>query len=57
MRLRKIGIFQQPKRYWSDLKIKLKKEGSEVYENIVQLKMKANDGKMRLTDVAIYNNY
>ena len=42
----------QPKRYWSDLKIKLKKEGSEVYENIVQLKMKANDGKMRLTDVA-----
>ena len=42
----------EPRRYWSDLKIKLKNEGSEVYENIVQLKMKANDGKMRLTDVA-----
>ena len=43
---------QEPRRYWSDLKIKLKKEGSEVCENIVQLKMKAPDGKMRLTDVA-----
>jgi hypothetical protein len=27
-----------PRRYWSDLKIKLQKEGSEVYEKIVQLK-------------------
>jgi len=27
-----------PKRYWSDLKNKLKNEGSEVYEEIVQLK-------------------
>jgi hypothetical protein len=27
-----------PKRYWSDLKIKLREEGSEVYEKIVQLK-------------------
>ncbi len=42
----------EPRRYWSDLKIKLKNEGSEVYENIVQLKMLAPDGKMRLTDVA-----
>ena len=41
-----------PKRYWSDLKIKLKKEGSEVYEKIVRLKMKAEDGKMRITDCA-----
>lgn len=39
-----------PKRYWSDLKRKLTEEGSELYENIVQLKMKANDGKMRETD-------
>jgi len=39
-----------PKRYWSDLKIKLKSEGNETYENIVQLKMKASDGKQRLTD-------
>lgn len=42
-----------PRRYLSDLKRKLMKEGSEVYENIVQLKLPAADGKMRLTDVAI----
>jgi hypothetical protein len=41
-----------PKRYWSDLKGKLKKEGSEVYEKIVQLKFIAKDGKYYLTDVA-----
>ena len=41
-----------PRRYWSDLKIKLQKEGSEVYEKIVQLKMQAPDGKYYLTDVA-----
>ena len=41
-----------PRRYWSDLKRKLAAEGSELYEKIVQLKMKAADGKMRLTDVA-----
>ena len=34
-----------PKRYWSDLKSKLKKEGSQVYDNIVHLKMLAPDGK------------
>ncbi|MBR3647478.1 MAG: hypothetical protein IKN59_03700 [Paludibacteraceae bacterium] len=39
-----------PRRYWSDLKRKLEAEGSEVYEKIVQLKMQAPDGKMRLTD-------
>lgn len=39
-----------PKRYWTDLKRKLTEEGSQLYENIVQLKMKANDGKMRETD-------
>jgi DNA-damage-inducible protein D len=41
-----------PKRYWSDLKIKLAKEGSEVYEKIVRLKMQAEDGKLRETDTA-----
>lgn len=41
-----------PKRYWSDLKKKLEAEGSEAYENIVRLKMKAPDGKQRETDVA-----
>ena len=40
------------RRYWSDLKIKLKTEGSQLYEKIVQLKMEAPDGKMRATDVA-----
>ena len=34
-----------PKRYWSDLKGKLKKEGSEVSEKIGQLKMQFFDGK------------
>ena len=36
--------------YWSDLKRKLIDEGSEVHEKIVQLKLKAKDGKMRETD-------
>ncbi len=39
-----------PKRYWSDLKKKLTKEGSQLYEKIVQLKFKASDGKMYATD-------
>lgn len=43
---------KEPRRYWSDLKIKLKSEGNETYDKIVQLKMKATDGKKRLTDVA-----
>ena len=41
-----------PRRYWSDLKKKLHAEGSELYDEIVQLKMKAEDGKLRETDVA-----
>lgn len=41
-----------PKRYWTDLKKKLKLEGSEAYDKIVQLKMLAEDGKNRLTDTA-----
>jgi prophage antirepressor-like protein len=41
------------RRYWSDLKRKLKKEGYEqLYENIVQLKLEASDGKKYLTDCA-----
>lgn len=39
-----------PKRYWSDLKKKLTKEGSQLYEKIVQLKFEAADGKMYSTD-------
>lgn len=42
-----------PRRYWSDLKRKLKAEGSnELYEKIVQLKMLSSDGKRYKTDVA-----
>lgn len=40
-----------PRRYWSDLKKKLNDEGSQLYENIVQLKIKAQDGKLRNTDM------
>ena len=47
---------QNPRRYWSDLKIKLVKEGSEVYDKIVQLKLQAADGKMRETDVLSTKN-
>ena len=43
---------ERPRKYWSDLKNKLKKEGSEVSDKIGQLKMLAPDGKSRLTDVA-----
>jgi hypothetical protein len=45
-----------PRRYWSDLKNKIKKEGSQVYEKIVQLKIVANDGKLRDTDMADTEN-
>jgi len=41
-----------PKRYWSDLKEKLRAEGSQVYDKIVRLKMLAEDGKRRETDAA-----
>ena len=44
---------ENPRRYWSDLKRKLKKEGAvELYEKIVQLKMLSADGKRYKTDVA-----
>jgi hypothetical protein len=39
-----------PKRYWSDLKKKLIKEGSQLYDKIVQLKFEAADGKKYATD-------
>ncbi len=41
-----------PRRYWSDLKIKLKDEGFELYEKIVQLKLPSSDGKFYETDCA-----
>jgi uncharacterized protein YukE len=40
------------RKYWSDLKAKLKKEGSQLSEKIGQLKMQSDDGKFYLTDIA-----
>lgn len=50
-----VGILSQssiPKRYWSDLKLVLKNEGSQVYEKIVQLKFLATDNKYYHSDAA-----
>ena len=43
---------ENPRKYWSVLKTRLKKEGNELATICSQLKMKASDGKMRKTDVA-----
>jgi len=43
---------QNARRYWSDLKIKLKEEGVELYDFIVQLKLPTTDGKYYTTDCA-----
>ena len=42
----------RPRKYWNALKTKLKTEGSELSHKLGQLKMEAEDGKMRDTDVA-----
>ena len=41
-----------PRNYWKVLKHRLVKEGNETVTNCNQLKLRADDGKMRLTDVA-----
>lgn len=41
-----------PRKYWSVLKTRLKKEGSELTTNCSQLKTQSADGKFYLTDVA-----
>lgn len=38
--------------YWNETKTRLKKDGFELSENLLQLKLKATDGKMRATDCA-----
>ncbi len=43
---------KRPRKYWSNLKSKLIKEGSQLSEKIGQLKMKSTDGKSYSTDVA-----
>jgi hypothetical protein len=42
----------RPRKYWNALKTKLQQEGSELSHKLGQLKMEAEDGKLRLTDVA-----
>lgn len=42
----------RPRKYWNALKTKLKAEGSELSHNLGQLKMEAEEGKLRMTDVA-----
>src|SRR3989338_3209317 len=44
------------RKYWSDLKVKLSEESFEVSEKIGQLKLMAEDGKLRLTDCATTKN-
>lgn len=50
-----VGVLSEstnPRKYWSVLKTRLKAEGSQLATNCSRLKMKAEDGKMRMTDVA-----
>ena len=42
---------ENPRKYWSVLKTRLKKEGSELATNCNQLKLKSSDGKYYMTDV------
>ncbi len=44
--------FQTARKYWNKLKERLRLEGSQTVTNCHQLKLQAEDGKMRLTDVA-----
>lgn len=49
--VRVISGSNRPRKYWSDLKKNLIKDGFEVSEKIGQLKLKSQDGKYRMTDV------
>ena len=42
---------KDPRHYWNALKSRLKKEGNETVTNCDQLKLKAQDGKYRMTDI------
>lgn len=44
--------FQGARNYWKVLKHRLKEEGNQTVTNCNQLKMPAEDGRLRLTDVA-----
>jgi len=47
---------ENPRKYWSVLKVRLKKEGNEMATNCSQLKLKAMDGKYYNTDVVDIEN-
>ena len=47
-----LTVPDRPRKYWNDLKAKLKKEGNETMTNCHTLKTLAAYGKMRMTDVA-----
>ena len=54
-----IGVLTEsgnPRKYWSVLKTRLKKEGNEMATNCSQLKLKASDGKYYNTDVVDIEN-
>jgi hypothetical protein len=46
------GDYQTARKYWNKLKERLKAEGSQTVTNCHQLRLVAEDGKLRLTDVA-----
>jgi len=54
--IRALTQTDRARKYWSDLKSKLQEEGFEVSEKIGQLKLLAEDGKLRLTDCANTKN-
>ena len=47
--------YKTARKYWNKLKQRLKEDGNETVTNCHQLKLRAADGKMRLTDVADTN--
>lgn len=46
-----LTMSKEKRKYWNKLKQRLKEEGNELVTNCQQLRLKANDGKYRMTDV------
>ncbi len=51
-----LTVSDRARKYWSDLKVKLSEEGFQLSEKIGQLKLIAEDGKLRDTDCANTKN-
>ena len=49
--VRVVSDSKDGRKYWNKLKQRLKEEGNETVTNCHQLKLKAQDGKYRMTDV------